>query len=260
MKIFILTALISFSLQGVSYAEIDVIDIMKTNTEMMRSDEEKVLITMELVNKHGKTREREMEYFMRGNQEEMRNSLVRFLSPADIKGTGLLTYEKKLDPDDRWLYLPGLRRERRLASSDQQDSFMGSDFSYEDMTLIFVDEFKYTLLGESVIENESCYMIESVHNTTEGMKNSGYSKQVFYIHKTNFYTVGVDYYNKKSVKFKQMRVGEVTYFEPLQKWRPLKQTMENLKTGHKTNLIFKEYQFVKAVPEDMLSIRELRRI
>lgn len=259
MKELILSIFIILGSPLVAHAELDALTIMKANTEMMRSDEEKVLITMKLVNKHGKTREREMEYFMRANEEEMRNSLVRFLSPADIKGTGLLTYEKKIDPDDRWLYLPGLRRERRLASSDQQDSFMGSDFAYEDMTLIFIDEFKYTLTSDVEIDGQPCYVVESVYKTEDGQKNSGYSKQVFYIHKDHLYTVGVDYFNKKNDSFKQMRVGEVKYFDSVKKWRPLKQTMKNLKTGHTTHLIFQEYWFDEAVSEDMLTIRELRK-
>lgn len=258
LKILGIVSLSMYSLFAVAEFEEDVLLVMRDNTEMMRSTEEKVLVTMELINKRGKTREREMVYYMKGNTEEMRDSLVRFLSPADIKGTGLLTYEHKVGADDRWLYLPGLRRERRLASSDQQDSFMGSDFSYEDMTLIFIDDFKYKIIGEDTINGEPCWLVESLHSTEEGQKDSGYSKQIFYINKAHRYTMGVDYYNKKHDKFKQMRVTNVAYFDQVKKWRPTEQVMENLKTGHKTRLIYRDYQFNEAVPEDFLTIRELR--
>ena len=109
-------------------------------------------------------------------------SLVVFETPRDIEGTALLSHAKILDPDDQWLYLPALKRVKRISSSNKSGPFVGSEFAFEDFTAIELNKFDYTYVGEVPCGDLTCDVLER----TPRYENSGYTKQVSWVDQTDF--------------------------------------------------------------------------
>jgi hypothetical protein len=136
-------------------------------------------LVMTLINASGAKSLREMSNKMlekpKASKTEGDKSIIVFLSPADVKGTGLLTYERLDREDDQWLYLPALRRIKRIASKNKSGSFMGSEFAYEDVTAQSVEKYTYSdAVIEETINGIPCYRYERYPKS----KYSGYTKQV----------------------------------------------------------------------------------
>ncbi len=106
--------------------------------------------------------------------------LMKFISPADVKDTGLLTFDYEKKDDDRWLYMPALRKTRRIISSEKSKNFMGSEFSYADMSYPDINEFSYKLIGKEIIKGEQCWVIEIKPKTSDIADENGFSKKTAY--------------------------------------------------------------------------------
>ncbi|MFQ6116110.1 MAG: outer membrane lipoprotein-sorting protein, partial [bacterium] len=109
--------------------DLSALEIMKKNDQQRKSRDERVELTMKLINRKGKERVRKVSQVTMTDASDNQKSLIRFLSPADVKGTRLLTIEHSNRDDDQWLYLPALKKVRRISASDQSDNFMGTDFA-----------------------------------------------------------------------------------------------------------------------------------
>lgn len=186
--------------------------------------------------------------------------LIRFLAPADVKGTGLLTLDYKNKDDDLWLYLPALRKTRRIVSTEKAKSFMGSEFSYSDMTPPNIDDFNYKLLSESEIEGTPCYVIEMIPRSEDIADENGFSKKISYIGKDDFVIRKAQYYDLNGELEKELTTGEIRLLDPEnKKFRPMQLSMENIKNGRKSILIVNKIQFNPAVKDEYFTIRHLER-
>jgi outer membrane lipoprotein-sorting protein len=148
---------------------------------------------MTLINANNQKRTRQMKMILL-EKESGNKSLMTFLSPADVKGTKFLNYEHINKDDDQWLYLPALKRVKRIASKNKSGSFMGSEFSYEDLSSFSAK--KYTFSGEAkeeTIDNIKYYINERIPVS----KNSGYTKQISWVDAKTFLIKKVDYYDRK---------------------------------------------------------------
>ena len=180
-----------FSLTGEEVAK----EVEKARRGFLDSKSE---LVMTLINASGAKSLREMTNKMlekpKDSKTEGDKSIIVFLSPADVKGTGLLTYERLDREDDQWLYLPALRRIKRIASKNKSGSFMGSEFAYEDISAQSIEKYTY---GDAVVEETvngiACYKYERYPKS----KYSGYTKQVVWADKKNFITIKTDYYDRK---------------------------------------------------------------
>ncbi len=160
-------------------------------------------------------------------------SMMEFLSPADVKGTKLLTYQHVDKDDDQWLYLPALKRIKRISSRNKTGSFMGSEFSYEDISAQEVD--KYTYPGESKevpCGDQTCYEGERIPKD----KNSGYTKQITWIDTKNFLVQKVDYYDRKKSLLKTAVFSDYKKIDGI--WRVGKIDMKNHQNDKETILIW----------------------
>ncbi len=120
-------------------------------------------------------------------------ALIKFIAPADIMGTGLLSFQNKTRSDDQWLYLPALKKTKRIAGTSKGGSFVGSDFSYEDLVPFNIDKYAYTFLREEVINSKACYVSEA----TPKDSSSVYAKTVSWIDGQTFQTLKAEFYDKK---------------------------------------------------------------
>ena len=211
---------------------------------------------MILRNKHGqesirKIRTRTLEVKSDGDK-----SLSIFDNPRDVKGTAFLTFSHKKGDDDQWLYLPALKRVKRISSRNKSGSFMGSEFAYEDISSQEVEKYTYKWIRDEVYEGHECYVIERY---PVDKKNSGYTRQLIWIDKTEYRTFKVDYYDRKKSLLKTLTFkGYQKYNDRF--WRSDKMNMVNHQNGKSTRLENSNYMFGIGLKDRDFNKNSLKRI
>lgn len=254
----LLAAFIASICQTAVAAELTGLEIMERDERQNKGEDEFNKTMMVLVNKRGQERKRKMEYYSKTGKDDNDKILIRFLEPSDVKGVGLLTIEHSDRDDDQWLYLPALKKVRRISSSDQSDSFMGTDYTYEDIRSEKLDKHTYAVIGSESIDGQDCYMIEALPATDEQKKDSGYSKRIIWVRKDIFLMVQMKYYNKKGEHFKTSVRKDVVEAAP-NLYRPNFMKMENHKTGHSTTITFDERKMNSGLSDKLFTERTLKR-
>ena len=208
---------------------------------------------MTLINANGQARERTMKMkVLEGDAGD--KSLMEFLSPADVKGTKFLNYEHIDRDDDQWLYLPALKRVKRIASKNKSGSFMGSEFSYEDLSSFNVEKYTYVGDAESVTEEGKKYL-KVVRIPKD--ENSGYTKQVSWIDPETFVIDRVDYYDRKKALLKTAVFGDYRNEEGV--WRIGKITMTNHQNDKQTVLVWDNEKIKTGLSDQDFHKRVLKR-
>jgi len=177
-----------------------------------------------------------------------------FDDPADVKGTAMLTYSHKTEPDDQWLYLPALKRVKRIASRNKSGPYMGSEFAYEDLGSQEIEKYTYKYIRDDNYEGMDCFVIE--RDPVD--KYSGYSRQVVWIDKQEYRAMKVDYYNRRNGLLKTLtNKGYKKYLE--NHWRPDEMFMENHQTGKTTRILWQNYRFRTGLTDDDFEVNVLKR-
>ena len=165
-------------------------------------------------------------------------SLVVFDSPADIYGTALLSHTKILDPDDQWLYLPALKRVKRISSKNKSGPFVGSEFAFEDFTALELNKYDYKYIGLEACGELTCDVVER----TPRYEFSGYTKQIAWIDQSIYQTRKVDFYDRKGDLLKTLIFEDYREYEG-GIWRSHLLRMVNHQTGKSTDMVFSEFEF-----------------
>ncbi|MGF1461789.1 MAG: outer membrane lipoprotein-sorting protein [Maricaulaceae bacterium] len=173
-------------------------------------------------------------------------SLVVFHSPRDVEGTALLSHAKILDPDDQWLFLPALKRTKRISSANKSGPFVGSEFAFEDFTALELGKYDYKYLREDTLGDLTVDVVERYPL----YEKSGYTRQVSYIDQDIHQVRKVEFFDRrgdllKTLSLEDYRPYEVTTpeGETVQVWRSHAFLMVNHKTGKETDLIYEDYAF-----------------
>jgi len=211
-------------------------------------------LKMTLINAHGDRNIRELKNKRFEVKNDGDKSLNKFIKPRDIKGTALLSYEHKLGADDQWLYLPALKRIKRISSKNKSGSFMGSEFSYEDLTSFEVEKFTYKFLKENTLEGIPCFVIERYPVD----KNSGYTKQITHIRKDNYQFKQIDYYDRKGDLLKIGYYGDYKLHKS-KYWRVTRIHMKNLQTKKESIVEFTDIKIDIGLKESAFSKRALKK-
>ena len=181
---------------------------------------------------------REMRQMVLEVADDGDKSIMVFDRPRDLKGTTILTFTHKSGTDEQWLYLPALKRVKRISSTDKSGPFMGSEFAYEDLSSQEVEKYSYSYLHDETINGEPCFVVEC----TPTDKNSGYTRQITWVDQSEYRLQRVDYYDRKDSLLKSMvPIGYQQYLDRY--WRPGEMIMTNHQTGKSTTLKFGNYQF-----------------
>lgn len=217
--------------------------------------------TMTIMDKKGRERVRKIalvtKLFDNGATEKR---LIRFLSPADVKGTGLLTFDYEKEDDDMWLFMPALRKTRRIVSSEKSKNFMGSEFSYADMTPPTLEDFAYKILGEEEVGGVLCWKIEMVPKDDDIADENGFSKRIGFIAKKDFVIRKAIYYDLDGELHKELAVKEVREVDSKNhKYRPMHMIMVNIQNERKSILIVNEIQFNPNIKDEYFTTRYLER-
>lgn len=181
-------------------------------------------------------------------------SLIVFDAPADVKGTALLSFSHGTEPDDQWLYLPALKRVKRISSSNKSGPFMGSEFAYEDISSQEVDKYSYKYIGDDVVDGKNTFVIERYPQ----YNHSGYTRQVVWLEKQIYQPLKINFYDRKNELLKTLTYYE--YKQYLDKyWRPARMEMVNHQTGKATTLSWSEYKFKNGLSESDFNRSSLKR-
>ncbi len=216
---------------------------------------------MTLIDKNGKKRVRKIRAFTKDKGEDTLR-LMFFIEPADVEDTAFLTYDydQSDKDDDQWVYLPALRKTKRIATSDKSGSFMGSDVTYSDMTKRDLDDYDYTLLKEVKVRNTDAWLIQTVPRTKEVIVRTGYTKSVVYVRKDNFMVIRGVHWVKKGNRLKYMDIKELKMIDGI--WVATEMHMTTKKgksTLHKTIMTFANVRFNQDLKEDFFSIRRMEK-
>jgi len=168
-------------------------------------------------------------------------SIIIFESPADVDGTALLSHAKILDPDNQWLYLPALKRVKRISSKNKSGPFVGSEFAFEDFTAVELNKYKYKYLRSETCPNEPSLTCDVIEQTPQ-YEFSGYTKLIGWVDQKDYQGRQVDYYDRKGELFKTLTSGKFKKYQG-KYWRPHELKMVNHATGKSTDFLFSDYKF-----------------
>ncbi|MDH3642630.1 MAG: outer membrane lipoprotein-sorting protein [Gammaproteobacteria bacterium] len=182
--------------------------------------------------------------------------LVVFDTPKPIKGTALLSYSHKRDPDDQWLYLPAMKRVKKIASRNKSGPFLSSEFSYEDLTVQEVEKFSYRFLRREALDGLPCYVVER----TPLDDHSGYTRQVVWVDEAELRVQQIEYYDRRDSLLKLLAIEDYERYGD-QFWKAGRMFMTNQQTRKSTELVWRNYQFgTGLVDERDFSTNSLLRV
>ncbi|MCP4131475.1 MAG: outer membrane lipoprotein-sorting protein [bacterium] len=204
---------------------------MKKQKKLHKVKNEQVQEKVILVDKRGSKETRIMKRYGRdyGNSSKF---LIVFLKPNSIKGTALLTWERKNKKNDQWIYLPAAKKLQRIASGSKKSYFMGTDFTYEDMEPETISNYYYTIIKSEKIKGKDCWVIEAAPKP--GKKRlSSYSKRLLWVMKNNYFTVKIKFFDRRKTLVKTQTNYNIHKVRGTV-WRAKKAIMNNHKRKHKT--------------------------
>jgi len=225
------------------------VDIRDTGFGDSESD-----LKMILHNRNGDESTRDLNMKTLEVKGEGDKSLSVFSNPRDIKGTAFLSFTHALEADEQWLYLPALKRVKRISSSNKSGPYLGSEFAFEDLTSFEVQKYHYKYLTDDIFKNKDCFVIELYPQ----YKHSGYTRQVVWIDKERYIPLKVDYYDRKNALLKTLEY--INYQQYLdQYWRADEMLMINHITGKNTLLLWENYKFRNGFTERTFDRNSLKR-
>lgn len=249
-------------LSGLSFASIDAKDSNKKGFEIVKTQKESdagwndMVAKMKLIltEPGGDKNVREMRSLSLEVKGDGDKSLSVFDYPNDVKGTAFLTFSHVKEHDDQWLYLPALKRVKRINSRNKTGSFMGSEFTYEDMASDELEKYDYAWIKDEVIQGVDCYVVENYPRD----EMSGYTKRVVWIDKQDFKTHKVEFYDKKNAKIKTLSFSDFELF--LDKhWRAKTHHMINHNNKRGTIIKWEEITFKTGLADKDFSKNSLKR-
>ncbi|MDH5472537.1 MAG: outer membrane lipoprotein-sorting protein [Gammaproteobacteria bacterium] len=211
-------------------------------------------LVMELKNKQGDTairhvRVKNLEVIGDGDK-----GMSIFDEPADVKGTAFLTFSHSLTPDEQWLYLPSLKRIKRISSKNKSGPFMGSEFAYEDISSQEVDKYTYKYIKDEVLNGIDCFLIERY----PAYEHSGYTRQLVWVNKNEYRPEKIVFYDRKDTLLKTLNYSHYKQYLG-QYWRAEKMHMQNHQTGKSTLLSWFDYAFKTGLNDSDFSRNSLKR-
>lgn len=213
----------------------------------------KARILMKLIDKGGQERIRDLT-MLRKNYAEggEQKYFIYFHQPSDVRDTTFMVYKYPDKDDDRWLFIPAIDLVKRIAANDKFSSFVGSDFTYEDISGRKPEEDTHALLKEEEVDGRNCFVIES---TPRG--RSEYTKKISWIDKQNFLPLKEEFYDKQDGLYRQFEAQEIKDINGIP--TIVKRVMENVKTGHRTEVTFQDIAYNLGIEDDIFSERYLRK-
>ncbi len=227
--------------------------------EMDRRDsgwaDQQAKLAMTLRNRRGQESKRDIRTKTLEVDGDGDKGLSIFDSPRDVKGTAFLSFTHATKPDDQWLYLPALKRVKRITSANKSGPFMGSEFAYEDLTSQEVDKYTYKWLRDENVDGRDAFVIERKPE----YKHSGYTRQVVWVDKQMYQPLKTDFFDRKNAPLKTLVIeGYRQYLDSY--WRASRMNMVNHQNGKSTTLEWADYRFKTGLGARDFDRNALKRI
>jgi Outer membrane lipoprotein-sorting protein len=201
-------------------------------------------VRMLLIDRRGHKTFRTLVTFRKDYGHHLNKSYTRFTSPADIEGTSFLTWENKGRPDDQFLYLPALKRVRRIVSRQKSNRFVNTDFTYEDFQTRKPDEDTHTILKEETFMGHDCWVLQSVPKVPE---DTQYGKRVSWIIKDTYLIIRTDFYDKHNRLIKIFFARRIKKVDDI--WTVMESEMRDLRRKHRTYMKTEAIQYNRGIPD-----------
>ncbi len=230
-------------------------DIMQMVKDRPDGETRKSEMSMKLINKRGRERLRKVESYSMDIGKD-KKTIMFFLYPGDVQGTGFLTwdYDDLARDDDKWLYLPAMKKTRRISgSSAKKDYFMGTDFTYDDMGSRNVDEDEHKLLGEENLEGHDCWIVESRPKD----KRDIYSRKKSWIRKDCLVALKVEYYDKMDKLHRVLKLSDIKQIDGF--WSAQTLHMANVQKNHQTFLEISKLVYDIPLDESHFTVSRLEK-
>ena len=230
-------------------------DIMQKVKNRPDGDTRYANVEMTLIQRSGHKRIRKLESWAMDIGKDTKK-IMFFTYPGDVKGTGFLTwdYDNPRKVDDKWLYLPAMKKTRRISGkSSKTDYFMGSDFTYNDMSMRNVDEEKHQLLREENLGGHRCWVVQSIPND----KDEIYARRVTWIRQDCLMAVKAEYYDKLNKLHRRLTISNIDKVQGF--WTMHLMQMENVQTGHKTVIRMDNQRFNIKVAPNLFTVSKLEK-
>ena len=211
-------------------------------------------VDMILRNRNGQESRRELRNKVLEVADDGDKSLIIFDTPRDVQNTAFLSFSHINDADEQWLYLPALKRVKRIASRNKSGPFMGSEFSYEDMSSFELEKYAYKFLREETLDGQPCFVVESIPVD----KLSGYTRQELWIDQAEYRIQKIDFYDRKHSLLKTLTAKNYQLYED-KFWRPDSQLMVNHQSGKSTDLHIHDLTFGNDLQEKDFTKNALMR-
>jgi outer membrane lipoprotein-sorting protein len=195
-------------------------------------------VAMTLRSKNGAESHRQLTIKVLESRDDGDKSLIVFSRPRDINGTALLTFAHKTGNDDQWIYLPALKRVKRISATNRSGAFVGSEFAYEDLVRPEVERYTYRWLRDETIMDQPTHVVER----TPAYKNSGYRRQIVWYDRAEFRILKIEYFDRNNTLLKRLSASNHREYKS-RHWRPAQVLMTNLQNGKSTNLAWSNYKF-----------------
>ncbi len=209
---------------------------------------------MVLRNKQGEESVREIVTKTLEVENDGDKALTIFNQPRDVKGTAFLSFSHPVGPDDQWLYLPALKRVKRISSSNKSGPFMGTEFSFEDLSSFEVEKYTYKYIGDETLNGLDNFVVEQYPVD----ENSGYTRRIVWLDKDEYRIQKTDFYDRKNSLLKTLTFQD--YQQYLSKyWRANKAEMINHQTGKSTTLEWTNYAFKTGLQDADFNRNALKR-
>lgn len=213
------------------------------------------------IDDRGQTRERKLTMATKlydGGKTEKR--IFRFSSPADVKGTGVLVFDYDASADDVWIFIPSLRKTRRVVSSQRSQSFMGSEFSYGDLNIPSLDEFEYQSVKEEPVAGEDCYVIDVKPKSSDTANSEGYSKKTVWVSKKKFAILKAVYFDLQGKLLKELASSDIKVVDPKNnRYRAMRMEMTNKQTGRRSVFETEKIALAPETKDEYFTPRYLER-
>lgn len=227
------------------------LQVMQSVYDLPSGKDTQAELMMVLKNKQGEKRVRELKQYI-AEEDGMEKKIMYFVSPADVKGTSFMNWSYTSGKeDDQWIYLPALKRTKRIASGSKGDYFMGSDFTYDDLGERHPDEDLHQLLREETVDGKVCYVVESKPKTTGHM----YSKTITWVMKDSYIGLKREFYDPNAKLLKVLTVKNYQKVNGI--WVIMETEMKNVLKNHSTTISLRNVKINQGVPASRFTERSM---
>jgi outer membrane lipoprotein-sorting protein len=232
--------------------------IMQKQRELHRAKDEEETLAVKVVDRRGAVKERRLVRYTVTAPDGYSKILVRFTAPRDIANTGLLIWEARDGDDDQWLYLPGVKKVKRIAASGKKNRFLGTDFAFEDLRPEAVSAHRYESVGAEVLDGQDCWVIDAFPATPRQAADSGYSRRRLWVRRDITQIVKREFYDTKG-RLEKIQIDRRLVNVRGSLWRADEIEMHDVQSNGRTVLTLEKRRLEAGLPETLFTETELAR-